>query len=121
MSPRYKHECPDWDLMELDENSAELVGCSCYSDPEFLAIREGHSSELDRINEASELRNELAGCKQQLALAPTYEKMTAHHGAQEARIRELEAALRKYTQDPTSPVYRHPALSALVATSDRGA
>jgi hypothetical protein len=37
--------------MELDEDSAELVGCSCFSDPEFLAIREGHSQELDRINE----------------------------------------------------------------------
>ena len=53
MSPRYKHECPDWDFMELDEHSAELVGCACFSDPEFLAIREGHSRELDRINEAA--------------------------------------------------------------------
>lgn len=44
---------PDWDFMELDENSAELVGCSCFSDPEFLAIREGHSKELDLINEAN--------------------------------------------------------------------
>jgi hypothetical protein len=40
--------------MELDENSAELVGCSCFSDPEFLAIRAGHSQELDRINEAKD-------------------------------------------------------------------
>jgi len=39
------------------------------------------------------LAAELAGCKQQLALAPTYEKMIAHHGIQEARIRDLEAEL----------------------------
>jgi hypothetical protein len=51
MSKRYAHACPDWDFMELDEDSAELVGCSCFSDPEFLAIRESHSKELDRINE----------------------------------------------------------------------
>jgi len=54
MSKRYEHECPDWDFMVIDEDSAELVGCSCFSDPEFLAVREGHSKELDRANEADE-------------------------------------------------------------------
>ncbi|HEY3679010.1 MAG TPA: hypothetical protein VGL45_09840 [Bradyrhizobium sp.] len=39
------------------------------------------------------LAAELAGCKQQLALAPTYEKMIAHNGSQERRIAALEAAL----------------------------
>jgi hypothetical protein len=33
-----------------------LVGCSCFSDPEFLAIREGHSKELDRINQLEDTR-----------------------------------------------------------------
>lgn len=51
MNKRYAHECPDWDFMKLDEDSAELVGCSCFSDLEFLAIREAHSKELDRLNE----------------------------------------------------------------------
>jgi hypothetical protein len=49
--PRYKHECPDWDFMELDENSMELIGGSCFSDPDFLAIRARHSDELDRLND----------------------------------------------------------------------
>jgi hypothetical protein len=41
------------------------------------------------------LAAELAGCKQQLALAPTYEKMIAHHGAQEQRIHELETIIAR--------------------------
>lgn len=36
----------------------------------------------------------LAGCKQQLALAPTYEKMMAQGGSQAALVRELAEALR---------------------------
>jgi hypothetical protein len=51
MNKRYAHACPDWDYMRIDEDSAELVGCSCFSEPEFLRIREQHAMELDRINE----------------------------------------------------------------------
>jgi hypothetical protein len=47
------------------------------------------------IAHAEVLAADLAGCKQQIAMAPTYEKMIAHHGAQEARIAALEAALLK--------------------------
>jgi hypothetical protein len=54
MVKRYEHECPDWDFMNIDEDSAELIGCSCFSDSEFLGIREGHSRELDRINELAD-------------------------------------------------------------------
>jgi hypothetical protein len=47
-----------------------------------------------RVDQCDALAAELAGCKQQLAVAPTYEKMMAHHGVQEERIRELEAAMQ---------------------------
>jgi hypothetical protein len=40
------------------------------------------------------LEAELAGCKQQLAVAPSYAKMIAHHGRQEQRIATLETVLR---------------------------
>ncbi len=52
---RFAHACPDWDFMEIDEDSLELVGCSCFSSPEFLAIREIHLKELDRFNELEDL------------------------------------------------------------------
>jgi hypothetical protein len=49
------------------------------------------------IEYVKEMQAESAGCKQQLALAPTYEKMIAHHGVQEARIQHLESALTLLT------------------------
>jgi hypothetical protein len=47
----YFHECPDWDFMPIDKSCSELVGCSCFNDPEFLAIREAHAQALDKFNE----------------------------------------------------------------------
>lgn len=62
---------------------------------EVSQLRERHTKELALKNKQIDaLETELAGCKQQLALVSTYEKMIAHNGAQEARIHELEAALR---------------------------
>jgi hypothetical protein len=46
------------------------------------------------VRERDRFAAELAGCKQQLALAPTYQKMIDHHGRQEERIAQLEAQLR---------------------------
>lgn len=65
-----------------------------YADYEKLELqRDNLAWNLDGCMEAiNRLSAELAGAKQQLALAPTYEKMIAHNGAQEARIATVEAA-----------------------------
>jgi hypothetical protein len=31
---KYKHYCPDWDGMAIDETSSEFAECLCYSERE---------------------------------------------------------------------------------------
>lgn len=78
--------------------------------------REDSDSQSKRVRE---LEAELAGYKQQLALAPTYEKMIAHNGAQEARIRELEAALRTIC-DPEKCAWTAAAMLRIAENALRG-
>lgn len=51
----FKHECPDWDFMEITLHDAEAVGCSCFvGNPEADALYEARSRELDAINESKD-------------------------------------------------------------------
>lgn len=35
----YKHYCPDWDDLPIDETCAEFGGCTCYvDDPKAMAL-----------------------------------------------------------------------------------
>lgn len=50
----FKHECPEWDFMEITLNDLEAVGCSCFAgDPEADALYEARSRELDALNAKS--------------------------------------------------------------------
>lgn len=51
---KFKHECPDWDFLEIDiATDGEAVGCTCFrGDPEADAHYERASKELDAHNEA---------------------------------------------------------------------
>lgn len=35
MESPYKHECPEWDFLEIDENDPEFEFCHCFDDEEF--------------------------------------------------------------------------------------
>jgi hypothetical protein len=75
----------------------------CYGKDDFghpydaLSMKDEYG-EWVRSEDYDALAAELAGCRQQLTLAPTYEKMIAHHGAQEVRIAELEAVVRELVE-----------------------
>ncbi len=91
---RYAHACPDWDFMEINEDSAELVGCSCFSDPEFLAIRESHSKELDRVN-SRDLVNRLRRLAETHAAGGLYAKEEWIEWEAAEEIDSLGAAIRE--------------------------
>jgi hypothetical protein len=91
---RYAHACPDWDFMQINEDSAELVGCSCFSDPEFLAIRECHSKELDRVN-SSDLIGRLRRLAETHAAGGLYTKAEWIEWEAAEEIDSLGAAIRE--------------------------
>lgn len=38
----FKHECTEWDFMEIDATDAEFLACSCFSgDAEYEAVLQG--------------------------------------------------------------------------------
>jgi hypothetical protein len=50
---KFRHECPEWDFMEIDEQDMEFIACACFpNDPEALKWSEEHQQELDRHNES---------------------------------------------------------------------
>lgn len=49
---KFRHDCPDWDYMEIDEDDAEFGACTCDYGPEAHEIREAHLVRLDAYNEA---------------------------------------------------------------------
>mgnify|MGYP005825685599 CR=1 len=46
LTGKYKHYCPDWDYLELDETCQEFVFCLCFSSiPEVSEFK--HGLEID--------------------------------------------------------------------------
>lgn len=49
----FRHQCPDWDFMEITLHDMEAVGCTCYiGDPLADALYEARSLELDELNKS---------------------------------------------------------------------
>lgn len=36
---KFKHKCPEWDFLEIDENSPEIFCCHCFKGEEFEHMR----------------------------------------------------------------------------------
>jgi hypothetical protein len=52
---KYRHECPDWDYLEIDESMTEFGCCTCEFDGEAHEIRQAHMDALDEYNESQDL------------------------------------------------------------------
>ena len=52
----YKHECPDWDYLSIDENSPEFAACLCYDDKLAKLYGELHSSRHHVYNIETEIK-----------------------------------------------------------------
>jgi hypothetical protein len=48
---KFRHECPDWDYLEIDEDMTEFGACTCNCGPEAREIKEAHNDALDEYNE----------------------------------------------------------------------
>lgn len=49
--PTFKHECPEWDFLEIDEDDMEFAACPCFpNDPEALRFIEERQLERDAQN-----------------------------------------------------------------------
>lgn len=38
----FKHDCPDWDFMKIDEHCLEIMCCDCFNDSALEMIKEGY-------------------------------------------------------------------------------
>lgn len=47
---KFRHECPDWDYLQIDESDAEFGACTCPFGQEAAEIREAHNDVLDAYN-----------------------------------------------------------------------
>lgn len=46
----YKHYCPDWDDLPIDETCTEFGGCTCYlDDPKAQALVKEREQEMNEI------------------------------------------------------------------------
>lgn len=56
----FKHECPEWDFMEITLNDLEAVACCCFTgNPEADALYEARRKEMDEaMQEHTYLRDE---------------------------------------------------------------
>jgi hypothetical protein len=51
----FRHNCPDWDFMQIGLSDIEAVGCSCYRGiPDADELYELRSKELDELNKRKE-------------------------------------------------------------------
>jgi hypothetical protein len=52
---KFRHECPDWDYLEIDESDAEFGVCSCELGPEAEEYKEARQMEHAAWNDAHEV------------------------------------------------------------------
>lgn len=50
----YKHECIEWDGLQIDESCSEIMCCMCFDDEQFIAIKDKWLQELDEYNKLTE-------------------------------------------------------------------
>lgn len=61
----FRHNCPDWDFMQIGLTDIEAVGCSCYlGNPEADALYEARGKELDELNERTERESKSTGASE---------------------------------------------------------
>jgi hypothetical protein len=44
---QFRHECWEWDGLEIDEHDLEFAHCGCFDSPEFLIARRLQEVKLD--------------------------------------------------------------------------